>query len=470
MNDNIISSREQFEVDKWYKDQNSSIYIKYLNGHPRNDRFMYSNEAIVNGSHRYKNEEFWLLGGVRNWVLVETSEVSEYLPDGHPDKVTEFKKDDYIVVLKLGSLETACAKENYCFKQRRDDEWLSPACDLKGGTNSANMTLTFDKSDKLEDWRYATKEEIAKYNEIGKPYDVTILNKSTMTTPEELLEKAKRDYPIGTKYIGLRDNEPYTARTSPSWVPSGRDDYFGIHVGTDYVYREGKWADIVTNDIPEYVECVNSVGWGGSIKEGVIYDTKVEIGGKSCKTRLGDYPSDFRPSTKEAFEKQNKTVMSKQKLTVPVTDVLKIHSIACDAWKRKISSIYLPRVNSDQNIKFTQSEVDFMFRAATDSQLPVLEEVFGKQSKPIDWDKIKTGSQVMIEYSGEHCGGISDIDLSKPVTVIFFNTPYMVMSNGKFLPNGSYPKYCTFNQNGKFVFFTSEDEAYKNYIVEVVQY
>ena len=111
-----------------------------------------------------------------------------------------------------------------------------------------------------------------------------------------------------------------------------------------------------------------------------------------------------------------------------------------------------------------------MFAAATASQLPVLEEVFGKQSKPIDWDKIKTGSQVMIKYSGEYCGGIDAIDKSKPVTVIFFNTPYMIMSNGTFLPNGAHLKYCTFNQNGKFVFFTSDDETYKNYIVEVVQY
>lgn len=230
--------------------------------------------------------------------------------------------------------------------------------------------------------------------------------------------------------------------------------------------------DKITKDIPEYVECVYSFGWGRSVKKGVIYDTKVDIPGtkRTWESRLRDYPEDFKPSTKEAFEKQNKEVMSKQKLTVPVTDVLKIHSIACDTWKSKIASDYLPRVNSDQNIKFSQIEIDSMFKAATKSQLSVLEEVFGKQSKPIDWDKIQAGSQVMIKYSGEHCGGFDVIDKSKPVTVIFFNTPYMIMSNGTFLSNGSHPKYCTFNQNGKFVFFTSENETYKNYIVEVVQY
>lgn len=385
---------------------------------------------------------------------------------------TKFKKGDYIVVLKLGSVTTACAKENYCFKQREDHECLLPACDLEGDTENANLTLTFDKSDRLLDWRYATDEEIAKYNEIGKPYDVTTLYKSTMTTPEELLEKAKRDYPIGTEYIGLRDNEPYTARLTPSWIPKGRDDYYGIQVGTDYVYREGKWAEIVTKDIPEYVECIYSdagkfivgkiySGWPNLIDESGSIVPNLLLNGNIWK---------FKPSTKEAFEKQNKTVMSKQKLTVPVTDVLKIHAIACAAWKNKIASDYLSRVNSDQNITFSQTEVDSMFKSATASQLPVLEEVFGKQSKPIDWDKIKTGSQVMIKYSGDHCGGINDIDTSKPVTVIFFNVPYMIRDNGDFLPEGLHPKYCTFNQGGKFVFFTSENETYRKYITDVVQY
>ena len=76
---------------------------------------------------------------------------------------------------------------------------------------------------------------------------------------------------------------------------------------------------------------------------------------------------------------KNKTVMSKQKLTVPVTDVLEIHKIACNNWKEKIANTYLSRVDSDQNITFTQCEIDKMFEAATGDQEPVLEKVFGKK-------------------------------------------------------------------------------------------
>lgn len=228
--------------------------------------------------------------------------------------------------------------------------------------------------------------------------------------------------------------------------------------------------------IPEYVKCVNGFGWGSTLKEGVIYDTKVDIPGvkRTWESRLKDYPKDFKPSTKEEFDKQNnKEVMSKQKLTVPVTDVLKIHSIACDSWKIKIASNYLPRVNPKQNIKFSQTEVDSMFKAATASQLTVLEEVFGKQSKPIDWDKIKTGSQVMIEYSGDHCSGFNNIDNSLPVDVVFFNTLPRINGNGDFFSDeSSIPKrkYCTFHQNGKYVLFTNDGKDYKKYITSVVEY
>ncbi len=78
---------------------------------------------------------------------------------------------------------------------------------------------------------------------------------------------------------------------------------------------------------------------------------------------------------------KQKTVMPEQKLRVPITDVLKIYSVACTSWKSKIATDYLPLIDSEQNITFQQHLVDKMFKAATKEQLPVLEEVFGKQSK-----------------------------------------------------------------------------------------
>lgn len=86
-----------------------------------------------------------------------------------------FKKDDYIVTLKVDPrINTDCAKDNYIFRQEKDADSLQLTKDLKGVRNG-NDTLRADKTNYLKDWRYATAQEIAEYDRLGKPYDVTTL-------------------------------------------------------------------------------------------------------------------------------------------------------------------------------------------------------------------------------------------------------------------------------------------------------
>ncbi len=87
-----------------------------------------------------------------------------------------FKKGDYIVTLDVGTFHTDCARNNYCFKQREDNVSIHPEVDLKGSIRNGNYSLAFDKSNNLKDWRYATPQEIAKYNELDFPFDVTTVN------------------------------------------------------------------------------------------------------------------------------------------------------------------------------------------------------------------------------------------------------------------------------------------------------
>ena len=155
------------------------------------------------------------------------------------------------------------------------------------------------------------------------------------------------------------------------------------------------------------------------------------------------------------------------KTIITAQELLEIHKIACDVWKQEIKN-YFEKLDINQNIEFTQDEIDIMFKAATKSQLPTLEKIFGKQVKPIEFNRIKTGSQVMIKNTGKHCGGFESIDESKPVEVIFFKTPYLLNQLGKFLSTGYHKYYTTFHQEGKFVFFNAESDI--NYITEVVQY
>lgn len=85
-----------------------------------------------------------------------------------------FKKDEYIVTLELEDYIDVCAKENYCFKVERNNEYLTMYKDLRDVSNGHSV-LMFDKSKKLLDWRYATQEEIEEYERLDKPYDVTTL-------------------------------------------------------------------------------------------------------------------------------------------------------------------------------------------------------------------------------------------------------------------------------------------------------
>lgn len=65
------------------------------------------------------------------------------------------------------------------------------------------------------------------------------------TTKDDMLAKAARVFPKGTKYVGLRDAQIYTSEGYVDCTMSNGKPA-SIWVGTDYVYRDGKWADVVT--------------------------------------------------------------------------------------------------------------------------------------------------------------------------------------------------------------------------------
>ena len=165
---------------------------------------------------------------------------------------------------------------------------------------------------------------------------------------------------------------------------------------------------------------------------------------------------------------KNKSQMT-QKDTVKATEVLKIHEVACDGWKERISQ-YLSRIDKDQNITFLQREIDQMFSAAANDQLKVLEEVFGKVVVTIEFDKLKTGSIVKLNPNkfGLCVGGTGDMNLDKAVNVVFYKTPHSIDADGKFVNKCYYDSYCTFEQNGIFARYCSHTVI--DYLTEVIEY
>lgn len=62
--------------------------------------------------------------------------------------------------------------------------------------------------------------------------------------------------------------------------------------------------------------------------------------------------------------------------TISVSDLKKIHDVACDSWKRKIEAMVKP---FEDTVTLTEEQIGKMFDAANDSQAKVLEEVFGER-------------------------------------------------------------------------------------------
>jgi hypothetical protein len=119
-----------------------------------------------------------------------------------------FKKNDYIVCLEgdftIDNKPSKVAKRNYCVKQKEDRNHLSLFINVNGKIESvSNHDFTFNRTDKLKDWRYATPTEISIYDKLGRPFDVTELVN---------FENKKSDYNYLIPFITKLNNE-YNSRT-----------------------------------------------------------------------------------------------------------------------------------------------------------------------------------------------------------------------------------------------------------------
>lgn len=224
----------------------------------------------------------------------------------------------------------------------------------------------------------------------------------------------------------------------------------------------------------DYIKWLNktyNTNYGGDSSGGYYgYDGNEFNNGTNNWCNKSHFKNDPTEITLEYWNQciKNKTQMT-QKLTVKVTEVLKIHEVACESWKERISQ-YLSRMDKDQNIIFSQSEIDKMFSAASKDQLTVLEEVFGKVVVAIEFDKLKTGSIVKLHKNkfGQCVGGTGDMNLDKAVNVVFYKTPHSIDADGKFSNKQYYDSYCTFEQDGIFARYCSHEVV--DYITEVIKY
>ena len=62
--------------------------------------------------------------------------------------------------------------------------------------------------------------------------------------------------------------------------------------------------------------------------------------------------------------------------TISVSDLKKIHDVACSTWKFKIEKMVKP---FEDTVTLTEQQIGEMFDAANDSQAKILEQIFGER-------------------------------------------------------------------------------------------
>ena len=97
-----------------------------------------------------------------------------------PKVKTIFEKGDYIVLL---SRSDDSFKTYYCYKQREDCDYIRPEKDNYDSTKNGWGNVSFKA---LSTYRFATQEEIAEYNRLGKPFDTTLLHNGPKETKIDL--------------------------------------------------------------------------------------------------------------------------------------------------------------------------------------------------------------------------------------------------------------------------------------------
>jgi hypothetical protein len=119
--------------------------------------------------------------------------------------------------------------------------------------------------------------------------------------------------------------------------------------------------------------------------------------------------AEFREHVLNNNQKTNNTMAKTYQ--VKKAELERIHEVACSTWKSKIAELTLRNPFGD-GIELTQTEVDNMFAAATESQRPVLVAVFGEPNKAIDLSSNQVAGLELFKRDGTTMSTLIAVRLS----------------------------------------------------------
>ena len=308
----------KLEVGKWYKwyqkNHGNYHYGKVEKINLETDTLVMSPWIIQCDEYHFSG--YFALSKAEQIQEISIEEVQEFLPKNYSDKITsdEFKKGEYIVIIKMIESYSKDFTSNYIYKQREDYKHLRSELDNYGSTT--NGWETIGKKDS-HTWRYATQEEIDEYERRGKPYNVTELQKKELSM-KEIQEECKRRFPIGCTFTNTKGIKDILKDDIDTYKILGNNIW--AHRGAGCLFSNGKWAELVSLpeenniEVPEYIECF--IPYGKAIKGKVYKTTDENEAGKlfnlSWKNVLIDFgrlkDGYFKISNKESYEKQKSSV------------------------------------------------------------------------------------------------------------------------------------------------------------------
>ncbi len=178
----------------------------------------------------------------------------------------KFYEEQYIVLISEPIMPTSGVKanysdafrKNYCYKQRRTTHYLSVEKDAVGRENGWDLYRA-----EMNNWRFATDDEVQAYNIIGEPYDVSTVDKilqpkkAVQTKNVKYYECIVDDYHYFKKgWIYLETFEPPGAIISVSNLVSKYPNEWELRgnvISVNSIKKYVRLKDLLSTRIMSYV-------------------------------------------------------------------------------------------------------------------------------------------------------------------------------------------------------------------------
>lgn len=149
-----------------------------------------------------------------------------------------------------------------------------------------------------------------------------------------------------------------------------------LHLNSDIHVGEWVWETWTTS--PDYNKRPFRVL---DIKQGIATYSRWWHNGLHCRNELENFRKATAAELIEYFTDKNKTTMDRFPFKLSAANAKRIHSAACDAWKRRLASEWGPGLLTDDFVMITEDKYKEMREACTDDQNVLFDDIFGRDEE-----------------------------------------------------------------------------------------